>query len=106
MDSPAQIMVVDDQPSSRELLAAMVESLGHQVVEAADGAEALRKMGPRVDLVLLDIMMPGMDGVQVLERLRQQEEWRAVPVVVVSALDDLDTVVRCIDLGADDYLAK
>ncbi|HZT43869.1 MAG TPA: adenylate/guanylate cyclase domain-containing protein [Chthonomonadaceae bacterium] len=106
MDQPGRILVVDDELLNRELLGAMIEIVGHEMIEAENGVEALEKAGPGVDLVLLDIMMPGMDGIEVLRRLKADEARRHIPVVVISALSALDTIVTCIELGADDYLPK
>jgi class 3 adenylate cyclase len=106
-DSPLhRILVVDDEPMNRELLSAMIEILGHDTVEAANGHEALELAGSNIDLVLLDIMMPGMNGIEALTRLKESETLRHIPVVMISALNDMETVIQCIDRGADDYLSK
>jgi class 3 adenylate cyclase len=76
-------------------------------VEATNGREALERVATRpFDLVLLDIMMPEMDGYEVLERLKAHDTWRHIPVIMISALSEFDSVVRCIELGAEDYLPK
>jgi DNA-binding response OmpR family regulator len=106
MIDPCRILIVDDEELNCELLSAMVEILGHEPDTAYDGKEALRKVDDCIDLVLLDVMMPGMTGVQVLEHLKSNERTRHIPVVMVSALSELDTIVRCIELGAEDYLPK
>ena len=103
----SRILVVDDLEENRELLRRGLERAGHAVIEAGDGGAALEALGAgQVDLILLDIMMPGMDGYQVLERLKAHAEWSRIPVIVISALDQMDSVVRCIELGASDYLHK
>lgn len=80
---------------------------GHQVVEAEDGESALEKLSEGgFDVVLLDIMMPTMDGYEVLCRIRETPEFELLPVIMISGVDDMDSVVRCIELGADDYLLK
>jgi len=80
---------------------------GHTVVAAQSGKEALQLVGEQsFDLILLDIMMPEMDGLEVLERLKSASTLRHIPVVVISALDDMDSVARCIEMGAEDYLSK
>lgn len=104
--APARILVVDDEMLNRELLSAMMEGLGHETVEAGNGHEALAHADSTIDLVLLDIMMPGMSGVEVLSRLKASETLRHIPVVMLSALTDLTTIIQCIDQGADDYLSK
>lgn len=106
MNSPSRILVVDDQLLNRELLGAMVEVIGHEMIEAENGFEALEKVNESIDLILLDIMMPGMDGTQVLECLKANPITQAIPVVVISALNEVDMIAKCIELGADDYLPK
>jgi two-component system, sensor histidine kinase and response regulator len=101
------ILVVDDNESNRVLLSSRLKRQGHIVQTASNGREALEAMAAEpFDLILLDIMMPEMDGYQVLEHLKGDPALRHLPVIVISALDDLDSVVRCVELGADDYLLK
>jgi adenylate cyclase len=103
----ARLLVVDDNKVNRLLLTRNVNLMGHRAVAVASGREALEMLrGDGFDLVLLDIEMPGMDGFQVLEQIRGDVALRDVPVIVTSSLDGLDNVVRCIELGAEDYLAK
>jgi sigma-B regulation protein RsbU (phosphoserine phosphatase) len=103
----AQILVVDDNEDNRDMLARRLRRMGHAVVEAENGRVALERLRQQpFDLVLLDIMMPEVNGFQVLEQVHQVPEWRHIPVVVISALDDMDSVVRCVELGAEDYLFK
>jgi sigma-B regulation protein RsbU (phosphoserine phosphatase) len=102
------VLVVDDNDDNRFTLSMRLETCGFgNIVTAENGREALEKMrsGP-VDLVLLDIMMPEMNGYEVLEHLKADTQLRDVPVIVISALDEMDSVIKCIELGADDYLAK
>jgi sigma-B regulation protein RsbU (phosphoserine phosphatase) len=89
-------------------LSMRLEACGYEnIVTAENGREALEKMrSDPVDLVLLDIMMPEMNGYQVLEHLKADAELRDLPVIVISALDEMDSVIKCIELGAEDYLAK
>jgi adenylate cyclase len=101
------ILVVDDDRTNRLLLTRSLERLGHSVLTAPDGREALDLLAAHEpDLVLLDIVMPVMDGMTVLERMKADPALRDVPVIMISALEDLDSVVRCIELGAEDYLHK
>jgi len=101
----SKILVVDDDEFIREMLVARLEWRGHQVSSARHGLEALSlHRQDRFDLILLDIMMPKMDGFQVLQQLRSENDM--TPVVIMSALDDINSVIRCIKLGAEDYLAK
>lgn len=105
--APARLLVVDDNRVNRMLLTRGLEQQGHQVACAENGRIALDMMQAEdYDLVLLDIEMPEMDGFQVLERLAADVRLRDLPVVVTSSLEDMADVVRCIELGAEDYLHK
>ena len=101
------ILVVDDNPSNRELLSRRLTREGHEVLSAADGKEGLEALRARpFDLVLLDVLMPEKSGAEVLQDLKSDPELSHIPVLMISALDEMDTVIRCIELGAEDYLAK
>ena len=101
------ILVADDDSSNRDLLRRSLECEGHYVVEAKSGVEVLALLKNQAcDLVLLDIMMPDMDGFQTLANLKQEPRFRELPVIMISALDELRSVVHCIEMGADDYLPK
>jgi CheY-like chemotaxis protein len=103
----ATVLVVDDNEANREMLGRRVERLGHDVTLAGDGRQALEIMlAQPVDVVLLDIMMPEMDGYAVLERRQTDSRLRDIPVIMISAVDEIDSVARCITLGAEDYLPK
>jgi adenylate cyclase len=105
--SPAQILVVDDLELNRTILVRRLEREGHQVITAENGQQALQILEQQtIDLILLDVMMPEMGGYDVLLRLKQSDRLRHIPVVIVSALTDFENVVRCIELGAEDYLLK
>jgi adenylate cyclase len=105
--SPGRLLVVDDNKVNRLLLGRGLEQQGHRVAFAENGRQALDMMAHNnFDLILLDIQMPEMDGYQVLEKLQEKLEWRDIPVIVTSALEELDSVVRCIEMGAEDYLTK
>ncbi|WP_026909549.1 response regulator [Patulibacter minatonensis] len=106
-DPPAQLIVVDDDPINRRLLASYLEREGHAVATANDGRAGWELVRSRpFDVVLLDVLMPEMDGYQVLERIRGDEDLRHLPVIMISSVEDMQSVVRCIELGADDYLPK
>ncbi|MBL8796483.1 MAG: response regulator [Planctomycetia bacterium] len=110
-DAPAEIrghlLLVDDNDFNRDILGRAVRRQGHTFTEAADGAQALTLIQPTgFDLVLLDIQMPGMNGLEVLQRLKADERLRHIPVIMISAQDEIDTVVRCIEMGAVDFLPK
>ncbi len=101
------ILIADDDAGNRDLLRRRLEFEGHQVVEAKNGLEVLALLQDQeCDLVLLDIMMPDMDGFQTLAKLKQEPQLRELPVIMISALDELGSVARCIEMGADDYLPK
>jgi len=104
------ILVVDDDQGNRDLLARRLVREGFSVHAVADGQAALELLGrqtmPPIELVLLDVMMPGLDGYEVLRRLKGDATLRELPVLMISALDEVGSVVRCIELGAEDYLPK
>jgi adenylate cyclase len=103
----ARLLVVDDNKVNRLLLARSLELQGHSVALAENGRVALDMLRREpFDLLLLDIEMPEMDGLQVLEQLKADRQLRDLPVIVTSAIEGLDNVVRCIELGAEDYLHK
>ncbi|MCB9685124.1 MAG: response regulator [Alphaproteobacteria bacterium] len=110
-----RILVVDDNEANNDLLRRHLERLGHRVTQADDGEYALELLASAptgrdsdrpFDLVLLDIVMPGMDGIEVLRAIKRDERWRDLPVLMISSLDELGAVARCIELGAADYLTK
>ncbi len=102
-----RILAVDDNRLNRLKLARGLELQGHSVALAEDGRQALDMLKAEpFDLVLLDILMPELDGYQVLEAMKADSALREIPVIVVSAVDEMDSVVRCIEMGAEDYLPK
>jgi adenylate cyclase len=104
---PGRILVVDDNTSNRDLLSRRLQRQGYTVLQAEDGDIALAMVErERLDLVLLDLMMPGISGYDVLTLLKSDPRFREIPVIMISALTELDAIVRCIEAGADDYLAK
>jgi len=105
--APARILVVDDVDYNRDILARLLARDGHEAFTASGGAEALRLLlEAPFDLVLLDVMMPDVDGIQVMEAIHRDPALRRIPVVMLSALNDQENVVRCLMLGAQDYLTK
>jgi len=101
------LLVVDDQESNRNFLLRSFKKQGFDVQEAENGAIALEMIRSQdFDLILLDIMMPGVNGYQVLAELKNDEKLRHIPVIMISSLDEIDGVVRCIKMGAEDYLQK
>jgi sigma-B regulation protein RsbU (phosphoserine phosphatase) len=102
-----RILIVDDNEMNRDVLARPLVRQGYEVETAENGRIAMDMVRAHpFDLVLLDIMMPEMDGYQVLQEIKRDEMLRHLPVIMISALDELDSVVRCIEMGADDYLPK
>jgi two-component system sensor histidine kinase/response regulator len=105
--APGLLLVVDDDADNREVLSRRLKRQGHDVRTASNGSDALELMrGAAFDLVLLDIMMPDMDGYEVLARFKADSRLLHIPVIMISALSELQSVVRCIEAGAEDYLTK
>jgi adenylate cyclase len=106
-DESALVLVVDDNEMNRDMLSRRLQRQNYQVLMAEDGEKALEMIRANAfDLVLLDIMMPKLSGYEVLERVKKDDQTRHLPVIMISAVDDLDSVVKCIELGAEDYLFK
>jgi CheY-like chemotaxis protein len=104
---PASILVVDDDRINRMILSRELEREGHTVATVDDGRRALEALRHEpFDIVLLDVLMPELDGYQTLTQIERDETLRHIPVIMVSALEEIDSVVRCIELGAADYLPK
>ena len=103
----AWILVVDDDPINRQMLTQLLERDGYRVETAADGRRGLELLhADPFDVVLLDVVMPEMDGYEVLTRLKADEALRHVPVLMITAVDDVTSAARCIEMGAEDYLPK
>lgn len=104
---PGFVLVVDDNEMNRDMLCHLLQAESHKTSMAENGRQALEMMKEKpFDLVLLDIMMPEMNGYQVLEHLKSDAALRDIPVIVLSSLDEIESVVQCIEMGADDYLSK
>lgn len=107
MAGAGTVLVVDDQASSREAMAAALAPLGYEVLQARDGLEGLRLAREGVpDVILLDVVMPGVDGWEVCERLKTDEETRLIPVVFLTGLDSRQARLRGLEAGATDFLSK
>ena len=105
--APGALLVVDDEEGNRDVLSRRLIHQGHRVQTASNGREALELLRTvEFDVVLLDIMMPDMDGYEVLGHIKSEERLQHIPVIMISALTELQSVVRCIEAGAEDYLAK
>lgn len=107
-DTPAaRILVVDDQETNLRVLGDMMGHLGFDIVPALDGEQALRRLGSRpVDLILLDLLMPGLDGFEVCRRIRANVAWTDIPIIFLSAADDKSLIVRALETGGVDYITK
>ena len=109
-EKPSQggmILVVDDNPTNCDLLSRQLKRQGYTVTTATNAQQALRLLKAiPYDLILLDVIMPGMNGVELLQQLKRHDDWRHIPVIMISALDEIEGAVRCIELGAEDYLHK
>ncbi|MDP8208603.1 MAG: hybrid sensor histidine kinase/response regulator [Candidatus Electryonea clarkiae] len=107
MDAQPLILIVDDQENNRELLYDMLNVYDYKQLLATNGQEALDIMEEQIpDIVLLDILMPVMDGYEVLNIIRANDKFRHIPVIMISAIDDIESIVNCLEKGADDYLTK
>lgn len=107
IEAKGRILAVDDNRLSRLTLARGLEQQGHTVALAENGQQALEMLRAEAfDLVLLDILMPELDGYQVLDAMKGDTALREIPVIVISAVDEMESVVRCIEMGAEDYLSK
>jgi putative two-component system response regulator len=105
-DRRKRILIVDDEDRNCQLLAAMVESFGHDWAVARNGTEALAMLRLDVDLILLDVMMPGMDGFHVAQRIRQDPYGSHVPIIMVTALNGKEDRLRAVEAGANDFISK
>src|SRR3989475_3736459 len=104
---PSRILIVDDEPFNVDYLEQELEDLGYETVSARNGKEAIDKVateGP--DLILLDVMMPVMDGFTVCRAIKSNEETRLIPIVIMTAIDGIEDSIKGIEAGADDFLTK
>ena len=99
--------MVDDQPQNIELLEAYLIPHGYVIVKGINGEEALEKLASNpVDLILLDVMMPGMDGFEVIRKIREDYSYRLIPIILVTALREAEDRVKGIEAGCDDFISK
>jgi len=105
--SHARILVVDDQASNVQVVGLILGTLGYEIIPASDGATALKRVGALVpDLILLDLLMPGMSGRDICLQIKKNPDWRDIPVIFLSAADDKDLIVSALDAGGVDYITK
>jgi len=103
----ARILVVDDQPANIQIVGAVLGKLGCEIIPASDGTTALKRAALRMpDLILLDLLMPGMNGCEVCLQLKLNPDWKDIPVIFLSAADDKDLIVRALNSGGVDYITK
>jgi MinD-like ATPase involved in chromosome partitioning or flagellar assembly/DNA-binding response OmpR family regulator len=101
------ILVVDDDPTNCDLLARQLKRQAYTVTTTTNAQQALRLLKViSYDLILLDVIMPGINGLELLQQLKRHDTWRQIPVIMISALDEIESAVKCIELGAEDYLHK
>lgn len=106
-DQSLNVLIVDDDEMNRDTLARRLRQQGCRYEMAENGAEAIAMIQPhKYDLILLDIMMPEVDGYSVLSHLKNDPELKRLPVIMISAVEEMESVMKCMELGADDYLTK
>ncbi len=106
MSKPKRILVVDDEQQNLDLLEAILESLGYESVLVMDGTQALSMLTPQIDLVLLDVMLPGIDGYEVAQRIRENPDYGHIPIIMVTALKEKEDRLRAVEAGANDFISK
>ncbi len=107
MDDSTTILIVDDEAVIRKILVKLLHELGYRVLQASNSSEAIVQMRThRPELVLLDLVMPGLDSMEVLRSVRDDEDLNATAVILISGIDDLDVVADALDAGANDFLPK
>lgn len=103
----AKILIVDDNNQNRQILNELITKIGHTAILAENGVKALDKLGGnKIDLILLDILMPVMDGYHTLEKIKECPQYKHIPVIMITTIDEMKSIVKCIEMGADDYLTK
>lgn len=106
MNNSKRILIVDDDDNIRDVLKTMLESLDHEVEEACDGFEALAKLNLDIDLVLLDVEMPGMDGYEIAKRIREDADHKDLPIIFITGMSTREDRIRAVEAGGNDFIAK
>ena len=106
-NSHPRVLIVDDNKENIDLIAYFLKPQNYELITAMDGVEALEKVeSEKPDIILLDIMLPKMDGFQVCERLKKNKETRFIPIIMITALKELKDKIRSLEVGADDFISK
>lgn len=106
MSKPKRILIVDDEQANLTLMRDMLKALGYESETAVDGYEALSKLSEKIDLVLMDVMMPKLDGFETVRWIRQDPDFKDIPIIMVTALSDMDSRLKAVKAGADDFISK
>jgi len=107
MDSQPSILVIDDEPDNFDVVETLLDSENYHLYYAPSGQQALNRLDNfQPDLILLDVMMPDLDGMEVCQRIKADPQWQAVPIIMVTALTDKEDLARCLATGADDLLVN
>ena len=107
MTKPSSVLVVDDEPDNFDVIEALLSSQNYQLNYVKSGTDAIAYLDSfQPDLILLDVMMPGMDGIEVCKRIKSRSQWSAVPIMMVTALHSKATLAQCLATGADDFISK
>ncbi len=102
-----KILIIDDEPEIIDMLTVVLKARSYSVMSALDGQRGIEKVKKdRPDLILLDILMPGTDGYSVCTKLKSDKETKNIPVIILSGMDERDAIIKCHNLGADDYIVK
>jgi two-component system, OmpR family, alkaline phosphatase synthesis response regulator PhoP len=101
-----KILVIDDEENIRELIKFNLESVGYEVILAADGREGLKKLNPEIDLIVLDLMLPVIDGLSVCREIRSDKDKKGIPIIMLTAREEEVDKILGLEMGADDYMTK
>jgi len=107
MGNKQVVLVVDDEPANFDVIEILLFKEGYELYHQDNGADAIASLDTiKPDLILLDVMMPDMDGIEVCQQLKQDRQWQHIPIIIVTALSDKEDLARCLDAGADDFISK
>jgi signal transduction histidine kinase len=107
MGNKQVVLVVDDEPANFDVIEILLFKEGYELYHQDNGADAIASLDTiKPDLILLDVMMPDMDGIEVCQQIKQDRQWQHIPIIIVTALSDKEDLARCLDAGADDFISK